>query len=343
MKKVVAFILSLIFVISSITIPASAKNDKINSYMKTSFDVNNVAVVKSLNDFLDGIENGTIKASTEEYHKKTFITDEIEIKQDGCLCFDYKSDNIDMVFCTDVSIVDVTTTKEYEIYKSHLSSTIRDLIPVTAGHKYSIRKSNWNGYQGTLYGYFGFIAPTSTYNVDSVTLNSNKTIKVVVGNILANDTEMFIDIADGSFEAKDVYLSVPKYSYTSIQEDGDSIVTLPESGTYTLDIKVKMGSTTCARQVLILDTTDYLKPTLSKLDAPISAISGTNVIVGYAEPSATVYVTYKNKKYSWKANRNGIYRIILDEDMKEGTPFKIWQSKGKLTSKKVKYRVTDNE
>ena len=55
---------------------------------------------------------------------------------------------------------------------------------------------------------------------------------------------------------------------------------------------------------------------------------------------ATVYVSYKNKKYSNKCDNNGIYRIVLDKEMEKGVKFKIWQSDGKRTSKKASYRVT---
>lgn len=114
----------------------------------------------------------------------------------------------------------------------------------------------------------------------------------------------------------------------------------------TIDNKTLYNNTNAVNHVVAynivdFDTDKYINPTLDKLTAPISATKGTNIIVGYAEPYATVYVEYNDNKYSWKADRNGIYRIILDEDMKEGKTFKIWQKKGSLTSKKAKYRVTD--
>ncbi len=91
---------------------------------------------------------------------------------------------------------------------------------------------------------------------------------------------------------------------------------------------------------LILDTNTYINPTLDTLETPISALAGTNVIVGYGEPYATVTVSYKNKKYSDVCDMNGIYRIILNKEMEKGVKFKIWQSDGKLSSKKVSFRVT---
>ncbi len=101
-----------------------------------------------------------------------------------------------------------------------------------------------------------------------------------------------------------------------------------------------MKDSIIAVDTIILDTYTYISPTLDKPVEPISAITGTNVIVGYGEPYATVYVTYKGKKYSNKCDKNGIYRIVLDKEMEKGFKFKIWQGDGKLTSKKASYRVT---
>lgn len=341
MRKITALVLLVALISALMVTPASAKekSEKINEYIKTSFDAYNVKIVDSALEFQNAINNGEITPAIEDvYGSGTTYT--IEVKNDGCLLV--KSSGI-------FTVKDVSQKEKYTICSN--SSTSLQLLPLEKGDKIEILRNSDFCRDSLMKIYLAFTPSEKIYHIDQSVKNNNKTLSFTFGNIYDEASSLVISASKKKIKTRDVIgntivntwgNTTVTYDYTSVSEGDDAVLTLPEEGEYTLFIKLTYNNKNIAYAVLSLDTDKYIKPTLDKLEAPISAIYGTNVIVGYAEPSATVYVEYEGQKYQQKANRKGIYRMVLDEDMKEGTPFKIWQSKNKITSKKVKYRVTDN-
>lgn len=335
MKRLLCIVLLLVIVIG--TVPANAKAPKISEYLETSFDVYNVPIVDSYTEFKEMIDIKEIKPAIEDEGSSILYT--ITAKQNGCIVL-YGKDT----YATNYyfSLFDITNKTTYEIWGVYGDKY--NGFPMRKGDKFALQGKNG------LTLYVGFIPENYIFQVDESKKNENGTLSFTFGNVYGNDTVLSIMASEKNYPTRQVitddiklpsYKSTTLYEYSSIATDkGDAVLTLPKAGNYTLTFRVKTKDNTIALSSMILDTTAYINPTLDMLEEPISAIMGTNVIVGYGEPYATVYVSYKNKKYSNECDKNGIYRIVLNKEMEKGVKFKIWQSNGKLTSKKASYRVT---
>ena len=351
MRRLTSIVLVLALVIGCVayspTGKASAKTKTISDYMSASFDVYKAYLVKSQLEFDEIYKaNELVAAVDEPYNIEAVgggvsgVTNTFTAKTDGCLLFKVEKGD----FLRGLEIVDVTQKKTATVfaykYTKNYANTVQ--IPVIAGHEYEIRKSIGYTYSATITIklYFGFIAQTSTFSIDHVTEKDNKTIEVTVGNVYASGTDLSVFAVGGEKGTNDVIAETVTYQYTATEDKGDAILVLPDDGVYTLKINTLLEGTPIAYQVFVLDTTKYLKPTLDAPETPYSALAGTNVIVGVGEPSATVYASYNGHEYKGKANRSGIYKIVLDEDMVEGNKIKLWQKKNGLTSKKSSTRVT---
>lgn len=77
----------------------------------------------------------------------------------------------------------------------------------------------------------------------------------------------------------------------------------------------------------------------TKVVKPLSILKGTNVVVGYATPDSTVYVQISKKKYTAKADENGLYKVKTST-LKDKAKIKIWEKVNKETSEKSTYTVT---
>ncbi len=87
------------------------------------------------------------------------------------------------------------------------------------------------------------------------------------------------------------------------------------------------------------DTIDHSSEAkIAKVEEPISILAGTNVVVGKAEPGATVSVKYGKKTYKAVADDNGYYRVKTAK-LSSGKTAQIWQTVGKKSSDKVKVKV----
>lgn len=361
MKKITALVLLVALISALMVTPASAKSktSEIDDYISATFDVYNVPLVASTIEFQEGIDDGSIKpAITDNTTNRISYT--ITAKNDGCLlikssCF---IDIFENKSKKSVIIGEYITTNS----SAPITSNGASIITLRKGDEVSICKHSGHA-SSDMQAYIAFVPITKLIHIDESVKNSNKTLTFTFGNVYGPGTILSVYATKNKLSIRDVIggtitpmynkATMYNFEYTSVDQEGDAVLTLPEEGEYSLYIKLSYDYKTLynnsntlnpiiACGMISLDTDKYIKPTLDKLESPISAIYGTNVIVGYAEPSATVYVEYEGQKYQQKANRRGIYRIVIDEDMKEGTPFKIWQSKNKLTSEKVKYRVTDN-
>ncbi len=100
------------------------------------------------------------------------------------------------------------------------------------------------------------------------------------------------------------------------------------------------GYATGVRYILAVnDTIDHSSEAkIAKVEDPISILAGTNVVVGKAEPGATVSVKYGKKTYKAVADDNGYYRVKTAK-MSDGKTAQIWQTIGKKSSDKVKIKV----
>lgn len=336
MKRLLCITLLLVMVIG--VIPVNAKAPKISEYLEASFDVYNVPIVDSYIEFKEMIDDKKIKPAIED--EGTSILYTITAKQNGCIVL-YGKDNY--ATYSYFSLFDVTNKTTYEIWGVYGDKSNR--VPIQKGDKFAL--------QGTSNGltlYVGFIPENYIFQVDESKKNENGTLTFTFGNVYGNDTVLSVMASEKNYPTRQVitddvklpsYKTTTLYEYSSVTTDnGDAVLTLPKAGEYTLTFRLKTKDNTIAVSSMILDTNAYINPTLDTLSEPISAITGTNIIVGYGEPYATVYVTYKGKKYSNKCDKNGIYRIILNKEMEKGVKFKIWQTDGKLTSKKASYRVT---
>lgn len=349
MRRLASIVLTLAIVVGCVAYtPASktaAKTKTISDYMSASFDVYKAYLVKSQLEFDDIYKENELVAAVEEpYYVEGVgangVTNTFTAKADGCLLFKVEKGD----FLRGLEIVDVTQKKTTTVfaykYTKYYANTAQ--IPIIAGHEYEIRKSIGYTYNATvtLKLFFGFIAQNSTFSIDNVTKKDNKTIEVTVGNVYASGTDLTVFAVTGEKNTNDVIAETVTYQYTATEDKGDAVLVLPDDGVFTLKINTLLNGTPIAYQVFVLDTTKYLKPTLDVLETPYSALAGTNVIVGVGEPSATVYASYNGHEYKGKANRSGIYKIVLDEDMVEGKKIKLWQKKNGLTSKKASTRVT---
>lgn len=341
MKKT-ARILCLTIVISMLfgMIPAYAKSSKstdIDNYLSASFDVYNVPIVNSLVEFKELMADGQIKPCIED-KTEAINTYSIKAKQNGCLVVSNS---------TFMALLE-SSTKNVQVIKAGLFDKLEEgvrLIPMRKGDAFSLQTT-----KSPLTVYIGFIPENKIFNIDESSKNANGTLQFKFGNIYENNTVMSVYATKKVYKTQEIltndllsYNKTISYDYTSISDDQDAVLTLPNGGEYTLTIKVFMNNTVISAATVILDTDKYIVPTLDKLEKPIAAIAGTNLIVGMAEPASVIYAEYNDIKYSGKTDRYGIYRIVLEEDMKEGKLIRIWQTKSKLTSKKAKYRVLPNE
>ena len=343
-KNLVTILTILAIVITAYNYPVNAKTKTIDDYMSASFDVSKVAIVKTYKEFVDSINAGTVKPTVEEImtSKTDGVINTFEMKEDGCIIIIPTYENRSLFLTMTMEVLDTTDYNPVQLsYKNAYNSSINSfMIPVVKGHKYSFAKTNTSSYTGEINYYYAFIPQTSTFAIDSVTKKTNGTVAVEIGNVYENGSVLSVSAVEGIYSANDVFLNKVKYKYTGTNEDGYSLLILPDEGEYTIQIQTMINNEKITYQRYVLDTAAYLRPTLPKLETPYSALAGTNVIVGIAEPSATVYATYKSVKYSAKANKKGIYKIVIDEEMIEGKQIKIWQKKNGVTSKKLSTRVT---
>jgi len=154
-----------------------------------------------------------------------------------------------------------------------------------------------------LKSYIAFVPIEKLLHLDGSTKNANKTLTFTFGNVYGNDTILLVyatkdklsirDVIGGTVDPMYGISALHNFEYTSVDQAGDAVLTLPEDGEYTLFIKlscdykslynnVNAVNPVIAYGMVNLDTDKYIKPTLDALEAPISAIYGTNVIVGYA-------------------------------------------------------------
>ena len=131
-------------------------------------------------------------------------------------------------------------------------------------------------------------------------------------------------------------------------QDGADGFTSEELGGYSKGTKIYLnvtnayGSGTGVRYIIAAN--DSVKNSTSdtntegKLDIPISVLANSNIVVGKAEPGATVTVQYGKKKYTGTADDEGIYRIITAK-LKKGKKVIIWQKVGSATSDKTTVKV----
>lgn len=333
-KLIITLILVLSIGIICPLYTVNAKSKGIDDYISATFDVYNVPIVDSYVEFTEQIKKDKIKPAIDDNGTSALYT--VTAKKNGCLV---------LYGAKYFSIFDVTSKTTYEMQDAY-GTDKSNLIPIRKGDSFAIQNTG----NGNITLCIGFIPEEYIFQVDESRKNANGTLSFTFGNIYGNDTVLSVSASESVYATRrviseDVKLSYYKttklYEYSSIATDsGDAVLTLPKGGEYTLTFRLAMKGSTIAIGTIILDTDTYISPTLDKPAEPISAITGTNVIVGYGEPYAIVYVTYKSKKYSNKCDKNGIYRIVLDKEMEKGVKFKIWQTDDKLTSKKASYRVT---
>lgn len=342
MKKLFCITLLLAIVIGTIPVSAKSKtkSEKINDYLETSFDVYNVPVVNSMIEFKEQLSAGDVKTAIYDT-SKTKTPYIITAKKNGCL----------LIYCSDgyYDITDVHNKNEQMIENrvSCHDDYGYKMIPIRKKDKIAFTYNTGT----SLKMYIGFVPEEKIFNIDESAKNTNGTLGFKFGNVYANDTVLSVYAVNKEYSTKDILINdiLPKsyinktfaYDCSSVAEGNDSILTVQKNGTYTVTVRLSMNGTDIAYDTFILDTDKYISPMLDVVEEPISAVTGTNIIVGYAEPFCTIYIEYDGKKYEGIANRKGIYKIKLKKDMKEGVAFKIWQSNDKLTSKKAKYRVTD--
>ena len=260
----------------------------------------------------------------------------IKAKQNGCIVLGFST--------TYYSLFDVSSKNTYTIKDKYGAASY--YVPMQKGDKFAIKNTE----NGTRNIYVGFIPEDNIFHIDESKKKSNGTLSFTFGNVYGNDTKLMISASKEIYPTRQIltddimlksYQSTTLYEYSSVANDeGDAVLTLPESGEYSLTIRLKMNNDTIAIGYMILDTDAYINPSLKKLEQPIAAIADTNLMVGFGEPLADVVLSYDGKKYKAKCDSNGIYRIILDNLMKKGVKYKIWQTNGKVTSKKASYRVT---
>ena len=340
-KRLLCITLLLVLIIG--TIPVSAKTKKstqISNYLETSFDVEVISIVESLKEFSQ-MTSDELTLAINDY-SKTATPYTIKAKKNGCL----------IVYCIDgyYNITDIHNKNKQSIANRVSYTSSCSLIPIRAKDKIAITYNTGN----CLKMYIAFIPEEKIFSIDESYKKDNGTLSFKFGNVYGNDTVLSVYASKKSYSTKDILVEdllkksfenkTLAYDYTSVEEGEDAVLVLPNAGEYTIKVRLSMNGEAIAFDTFILDTDKYIEPKLDALDEPISAVKGTNIIVGYAEPYNNVFVEYDGNKYEGKANRKGIYKIVLKKDMKEGVAFKIWQSNDKgLTSKKAKYRVTDIE
>lgn len=196
-----------------------------------------------------------------------------------------------------------------------------------------------NTYYGYSYGcYFGFIPASKIFTPAYYEQNDNG--KVDFYFEIANEDVEAIDIAAVKGEVSTITCCSEWFSadfYGEKNKKGAKI-SLPKHGTYTFMVEAQMESGDKSYFVKTINTRDYTVKKIAKVDEPYSVLMGTNVVVGKAEPKAKVYISYQGKKYTAKADKDGIYRVKLTS-LKKGTSLKIWQKSEGLTSEKKTVKI----
>ena len=335
-KRLITILFIWVFLTDCAMVRGAEKNAKESISFSSETDnyrSNSVAIVDSKADFAEKVENGDIER---------FATDELEgtiinIKEDGCiyLAFQYLGDDGSpcVTFCENINGHEAFDTFYQRIWNENFwyGRYVYMVYPVFAGDSYWLTVN-----YDQVDTYIGFTPKKNAFAIKNVENKKSGSVEVTFNANVPDGMDCVIGYASGnrtSLSKRDY--NAPSY-YMTID---DGKITLPSAGGYTLFILFTEGNDINYRGIAYINTNDFEKM-VEIVEEPISLLNKTNVVVGFAEPDAKVYVTYKSKTYSAVANNRGVYKVLLSKKLSKGKKVTIWQEISGTVSKKIEYKVT---
>ena len=330
-----------------------------------------------LEDFIDDVEKGSISVAgsvsqtSEGTKTKEYI--EITANADGCLLIAPQQDKKSSLYFKVFDVTSKVTSSNFRSTYGNLVDTascysgdnysyfyypmskgdiIRLYAPYVSTAKESDKASVYLGYvnfNSAIKSMTATRLSTGNYQVKMTVANG---VKTTVGYPNGNVTTNLNYMSNSSYLRKDIispndalwFNDCESSSYIEpIFSSGKSFIVIRQQ-VKTPETSIKLGENGLVIDFLMtMNPTDYVgKATVTETTSDlkvISALVGTNVVVGYGPASKVIYVEYNGKTYKAKSKADGLFRIKV-ASLKKGKSVKVYQSGQKSSAITVKVQLT---
>lgn len=344
-KKILSIVLSIIMVVALVGSNGNsvlAADKKASSYLSSqTLDVNNIYIGLTESEFKKQCASDEKVAFERQF--RGYYSDNSEIisfVENGCLMIN--EETIRGGLSMTESYVGVFTNKSCmdSYFTSYKSAS--EKIPVDANNTVYISSGSTSGSSyGTAYGWINFVPSSSIIKLDYCIENEDGTYTFYLKNISKSIDYSSVCALEGTLTASEAYKNYQSAELIGSTTDTGAKITLPKKGAYTLYTTVYMDDGSSMPFSFNIKTSDYVKSSKVKMEKPLAAYAGTKVIIGKAEPDATVSCKYLSKTYTATANDLGLYVIKVNSELVKGKSFKIWQKQGKVKSANRTVKITE--
>ncbi|OPX44468.1 hypothetical protein CLHUN_14610 [Ruminiclostridium hungatei] len=330
------------------TMSASAATKTIKDYVETSNDgvvhlgMNN----KKLEDY--ALEDGKpfMSGDVEEHGESDLV--KVTFKEDGFFFLGGSVTSNSVNLSTGYAYIYANASKSNVLWKSEIMRKKGGWelggIPVNKGESIYISCYGQTGFGNpTKYNFYASFTPASYIaKPTKATVNKDGTVDLHISNVLKDSIGMRVRYAVGAVDTLRVARNEVKFFQTDREEEPGSIITLPKAGTYTLYVSCNFLNNAYTDCVLIVNTNDYIPKTTPKPAAPVAMYAGTKVVIGVAEPGATVAVKYNNKTVNVTADKKtGLYIAKIATALKKGASVDVVQTVNGIKSISCTVKVTE--
>ena len=336
--KVMSLLLALCLVAGSAPISAGAAEKPSKYLSSSSMDVNKCFIGLTEAEFNMKLNQDADPAVQMTSNGINMVTD-ITFSESGCLTFKaYVSDWWDTIiglYC------DKEESKNY-IRQSKIS-TLTASYPVdkesTVFQKCSHPFLSGAG-DDTGAVWFIFVPMSQMIKMDYCEENEDGSYTFYVKNVADNIDHITVNAFNGLKTARDADAEKEQCDYYGISTETGAKVKLEKKGTYTLIVTVFTDDDSQMEFVQAVKTSDYAKKSAVKLKKPLAAFAGTKVVVGKADPGATVNCEYNKQKYQVTADDMGLYIIELKDTLAKKKKIKLWQQVGKMKGASKSFTIS---
>ena len=349
MFRVLCVVLSLVMALSVGQIKTQAE-EKASKYLSSStFDVNKAMVGLTEAQFNRKMEQDT-PATAEKTQKGEFDFDNnLTFSENGCLTYkvyiassDPSSYYDHYATCWVGMYTDNAETKQYAKDNADTLHYVQKSIPVDGDSTVFLKCNNalYQGGSGSIYVWLNFVPMSQMIKMDYCEENDDGSYTFYVKNVADNIDHSSVCAFVGDITAREAYLAKETSEIFSIPTDNGAKIKLPKKGTYTLLTTVFTDDNSQMEFVQVVKTADYAKKSAKTLGKPIAAYAGTKVVIGKADPGATVSCTFNKNTKTTTADDSGLYIIELDKALKAKDKIVLWQKVGKMTGKKKTFKIS---
>lgn len=326
------------------TMSASAATETIKDYVETSNDgvvhlgMNN----KKLEDY--ALEDGKPFMSGEVQERGESDLVKVTFKEDG---FFFLGGTTKTNITPGTAYIYANASKSNVLWESGAIGKGKwklGGIPVNKGKSIYISCKSSSGYgRPNIFSFYASFTPASyVAKPTKATVNKDGTVDLHISNVLKDSIGMRVKYTVGAVDALRVARNEVKFYQTDREEEPGSIITLPKAGTYTLYVSCNFLNNAYTDCVLIVNTNDYTPKTTPIPAAPVSMYAGTKVVIGVAEPGASVAVKYNNKTVNVTADKKtGLYIAKVATALKKGAAVDVVQTVNGIKSKSCTVKVTE--